>query len=192
MPVSPSAGRVRGVPDRPARRARRALRVVGVTQKSTRPVAVFDLDGTLADSAHRQRFLERTPRDWDAFFAAAPQDPPLAEGVTLAMESARECDVVYLTGRPERCRRDTVAWLAAQGLPEGPVFMRRDDDRRPARRTKPEILRRLARDREIRVLVDDDELVCDEAERAGFTVVRARWATASAALKNAQEREGRT
>ncbi|SOE53862.1 HAD superfamily, subfamily IIIB (Acid phosphatase) [Streptomyces sp. OV198] len=171
-------------------------RVVRVTEKTrektSRPLAVFDLDGTLADSAHRQRFLERKPRDWDAFFAAAPQDPPLAQGVALVLRSTEECEVVYLTGRPERCRRDTVEWLAAQGLPEGRVWMRRNDDRRPARHTKLDVLRRLARDREIHVLVDDDELVCDEAERAGFRVVRARWATASAALKDAQEREGRT
>lgn len=158
----------------------------------SRPLAVFDLDNTLADTAHRQRFLERRPRDWAAFFAAAPADPPLAQGVALALESTRECEVVYLTGRPERCREDTVAWLAAQGLPEGRVWMRRDDDRRPARRTKLEILRRISRSREVRILVDDDELVCDEAERAGFKVVRARWASASAELKDAQEREGRT
>ncbi|GAA3824809.1 hypothetical protein ACFS5L_06985 [Streptomyces phyllanthi] len=157
-----------------------------------RPLAVFDLDNTLADTAHRQRFLERKPRDWDAFFAAAPDDPPLEEGVALARESAEECEVTYLTGRPERCRRDTLDWLAAHGLPEGRVHMRRNDDRRPARRTKLDTLRRLARTREIRVLVDDDELVCDDAERAGFTVVRARWAAASAALEVAQEREGRT
>jgi hypothetical protein len=40
--------------------------------------------------------------------------------------------------------------------------------------------------------VDDDELVCDDARRAGFTVVRADWAARSAELKVAQEREGRT
>ncbi len=164
----------------------------GVTDSSTRPLAVFDLDNTLADTAHRQRFLESKPRDWGAFFAAAPQDPPIAEGIALVLESARECEVVYLTGRPERCRRDTLDWLAAHGLPEGRVYMRRNDDRRPARRTKLEILRRLARTREVRVLVDDDELVCEDAERAGFTVVRARWAAGSAALKVAQEGEGRT
>ncbi|MFI6638454.1 haloacid dehalogenase-like hydrolase [Streptomyces sp. NPDC050504] len=158
----------------------------------SRPLAVFDLDGTLADSAHRQHHLERGPRDWNAFFAAAPQDPPLAEGVRLALESARECEVVYLTGRPERCRRDTEAWLAAQGLPEGRIWMRRNDDRRPARHTKLEVLKRLARTREVRMLVDDDELVCDAAQAAGFRVVRARWADTSAALKDAQEREGRT
>ncbi|MFB7645878.1 hypothetical protein ACFC0S_01375 [Streptomyces sp. NPDC056084] len=160
--------------------------------EKTRPFAVFDLDGTLADSSHRQRFLDRKPRDWDAFFAAAPADPPLAEGVALCAAAAEECEVVYLTGRPERCRRDTVAWLAEQGLPAGTVHMRRNDDRRPARITKLEILRRLARGREIRMLVDDDELVCDAAERAGFRVVRARWTEAGAALKDAQEREGRT
>nr|WP_202501846.1 hypothetical protein [Streptomyces sp. SID5785] len=155
-------------------------------------MAVFDLDGTLADTAHRQKYLERKPRDWAAFFAAAPKDPPLAEGVALARTSAQECEIVYLTGRPERCRADTLAWLAAQDLPEGALHMRRDDDRRPARITKLAVLRRLARRRVVRMLVDDDELVCAEAERAGFTVVRARWADASAALQDAQEREGRT
>ncbi|MFC8564401.1 hypothetical protein ACFUIW_01350 [Streptomyces sp. NPDC057245] len=160
---------------------------------STRtPVAVFDLDNTLADTAHRQRFLERRPRDWDAFFAAAPHDPPLAPGVELVRASAAECEIVYLTGRPERCRRDTLDWLAAHGLPDGPLHMRGNADRRPARRTKLEILRRLARTREVRVLVDDDELFCGDAERAGFRVVRARWADRSAELRVAQEREGRT
>ncbi|MFJ4685305.1 hypothetical protein ACIQNG_09210 [Streptomyces sp. NPDC091377] len=163
-----------------------------MTPDSRRPLAVFDLDGTLADTAHRQRFLEARPRDWEGFFAAAPQDPPLAEGVALAAASAEECEVVYLTGRPERCRRDSLAWLSAHGLPEGRLHMRRDDDRRPARVTKLQILRRLGRTREVRMLVDDDELVCDAAERAGFRVVRARWATPSAALRTAQEREGRT
>ncbi|MGQ4480571.1 phosphatase domain-containing protein [Streptomyces sp. SAS_276] len=163
-----------------------------MTADNKRPLAVFDLDNTLADTAHRQRFLELKPRDWDGFFGAAPQDPPLAEGVVLALEQAEECEVVYLTGRPERCRRDTLAWLAAQGLPEGRVLMRRNDDRRRARRTKLEKLKQLARDREIRVLVDDDELVCDDAERAGFRVVRARWTSPSAALEAAQEGEGRT
>ncbi|MGW0880169.1 phosphatase domain-containing protein [Streptomyces sp. NPDC002671] len=163
-----------------------------MTDSSKRPLAVFDLDNTLADTAHRQHFLEGRRRDWAGFFAAAPDDPPLAVGVALALDSARECEIVYLTGRPERCRRDTLDWLAAHGLPKGDVHMRDNGDRRPARFTKLELLRRLARDREIRVLVDDDELVCDDAERAGFTVVRARWSAKSAVLEEAQEREGRT
>jgi hypothetical protein len=112
-----------------------------VTDSKRPPAAVFGQDNTLADTAHRQRFLERRPHDWDAFFAAAPHDPPLEEGIALARESAEECAIVCLTGRPEHCRRDTLDWLAAHGLPEGPVHMRGDTDRRPARWTEPEILR---------------------------------------------------
>ncbi|MFE1963336.1 hypothetical protein [Streptomyces sp. NPDC059479] len=160
--------------------------------RSSRPLAVFDLDGTLAETGHRQHFLERAPRDWAGFFAAAGQDTPLAEGVRLVLKVAEECEVMYLTGRPERCRADTVAWLAEHRLPEGRIWMRRNDDRRPARTTKLEILRRLGGNREIRMLVDDDELVCAAAERAGFQVVRARWASTSQALKDAQQRQGRT
>ncbi|MER5428328.1 hypothetical protein [Streptomyces sp. NPDC002588] len=48
------------------------------------------------------------------------------------------------------------------------------------------------RDREVRVLVDDDALVCVDAERAGFAVVLARRTEPSAELRAAQEREGRT
>lgn len=103
----------------------------GGVMDDARPLAVFDLDGTLADSGHRQHFLEGARRDWTGFFAAAVDDPPLDEGVRLVLSSAEECEIRYLTGRPERCRRDTVAWLEEQGLPEGRVYMRRNDDRRP-------------------------------------------------------------
>ncbi|MFE3547151.1 hypothetical protein ACFXN2_00595 [Streptomyces kronopolitis] len=159
---------------------------------TARPLAVFDLDGTLADATHRQHLLEGTPRDWKAFFAAAPEDPPLAEGVALALRDAEDCEVVYLTGRPERCRRDTLAWLTRHGLPEGRLWMRPDHDRRPARHTKLEILRRIARDRQVRHVVDDDALVCDACEKAGFPVTRARWSTPSDTLRDAQQRAGRT
>ncbi|MTE22222.1 hypothetical protein F0L17_24600 [Streptomyces sp. TRM43335] len=157
-----------------------------------RPLAVFDLDGTLADVRHRLRFLDTRPRDWDAFFAAAPDDPPLAEGVELALAHVGEHEVVYVTGRPERCRRDTVEWLARHGLPHGRLMMRGGRDRRPARVTKPELLRALARGRTVALVVDDDPLVCDAYERAGFPVVRADWMAARGVLAEVQEREGRT
>lgn len=157
-----------------------------------RPLAVFDLDGTLADTRHRLHHLERRPRDWDAFFDAARDDPPLETGVLLARESARDCDVAYVTGRPERCRADTLAWLHEHDLPDGALSMRRDADRRPARQAKVALLRRLARGRVVAVVVDDDEQVCDAYEREGWTVLRARWQQTPAVLEQAQEAEGRT
>ncbi|MCY0928701.1 hypothetical protein OTB20_21330 [Streptomyces sp. H27-H1] len=160
--------------------------------QNRRPLAVFDIDNTLADTAHRQHFLERRPRDWSGFFGAAPADPPLARGIALAVESADDCEVAYLTGRPERCRADTEDWLAGNGLPEGRLWMRGNQDRRPARTTKLEVLRRISRGREVRMLVDDDELVCQAARAAGYRVVLADWAADAPELKDAQEGEGRT
>lgn len=162
----------------------------------TRPLAVFDIDGVLADVRHRLRHVERTPKDWDAFFAAAPDDPPLGPGVMLARESAKDCEVVYVTGRPERCRADTLAWFARHGLPEGTLSMRSGRDRRPARLAKPELLRRLAAGRTVAVVVDDDAAVCQAYEQAGYPVIRAQWMAqwmeTEPALEQAQEEDGRT
>jgi phosphoglycolate phosphatase-like HAD superfamily hydrolase len=157
-----------------------------------RPLAVFDIDGVLADVRHRLRFVERKPKQWDAFFDAAVHDPPLPQGVALARESAQECEVVYVTGRPERCRAGTLAWFREHGLPEGALSMRRPRDFRPARVAKLDLLRRLAAGRTVAVVVDDDEQVCDAYEGAGFRVLRARWMSEEPVLRQAQEEEGRT
>ena len=157
-----------------------------------RPLAVFDVDGVLADVRHRLHHLAGRPKDWDAFFAAAPADQPLPQGVALAVEAAKDCEVVYVTGRPERCRDDTLAWFARHGLPAGRLSMRAARDHRPARLAKPQLLRRLAGDQPVAVVVDDDLEVCDAYEAAGWSVLRATWAELSPALETAQEDDGRT
>ena len=158
-----------------------------------RPLAVFDLDGVLADVTHRLPLVQGRRKDWDAFFAAAVNDPPLHTGVALVRESARDCDVVYLTGRPEHCRADTLAWLERQALPAGALAMRRRHDRRPARTAKLELLRRVAHGRVVAVVVDDDPQVCRAYAADGFTVLRATWAgqQEEATLFDVQE-QGRT
>jgi hypothetical protein len=148
----------------------------------TRPsVAVFDIDGVLADVRHRLHHVAARPKDWDAFFGAAPHDPPLAEGVGAVAAAARAGHIVmYLTGRPERCRRATLDWLAAQGLPGGELFMRNDADRRPARITKVATLRRLSRRFRVDAFVDDDAAVVQAVHAAGFPVLHAQWMLPSA------------
>lgn len=158
--------------------------------------AVVDLDGVVADVRHRLPFLDRRPKDWEGFFAAAADDPVLPEGRAVVTELlGRGHEVVWLTGRPERCRRDTVRWLARHGLPEGPLFMRGNRDRRPARMTKLEAVRQLERERPVAVVVDDDELVVRTLRAAGVTVLHAQWMTEEEpqpTLFDAQENQGRT
>jgi hypothetical protein len=159
------------------------------------PCAVIDIDGVLADVRHRLHFLESRPRDWDAFFAAAGADPLLEPGRSaLETALAGQLSIVYLTGRPERCRQATEDWLARHGLPRGPLMMRPDRDRRPARVYKVEALRRLQDDGDIAYLLDDDLDVAAAVRVAGFTVRIATWMATEPppALREAQEMQGRT
>ena len=108
------------------------------------------------------------------------------------LELAADHDVIWLTGRPERNRALTERWLAEQGLPDGTLLMRRDRDFRPAREAKRDQLRRLRRDREIAVVVDDDPAVVATLTEDGFPVRLADWLPHSSTLRKAQEQEGRT
>jgi len=168
-----------------------------VTESSLPAAVVLDLDGVLADTRHRMHFIERRPKDWDGFFTAAVRDPVHPEGLALARSAADQGRaVVYLSGRPERTRENTVDWLRRQGAPDGEVLLRRDDDRRPARMVKIAHLRRLNERFDLQVLVDDDpevvRAVRSARPRLVAEVMLADWQPRDAALHRAQEREGRT
>jgi phosphoglycolate phosphatase-like HAD superfamily hydrolase len=159
---------------------------------SRRLLAAVDIDGVLADVRHRLHHVEAPPKDWDAFFAAAPHDPLLPQGHETVTRLAEVFDIVYVSGRPERCREDTQTWLERHGLPSGPVVLRAHGDRRPARTVKVELLDRLATERAVAVLVDDDPLVLDAARHAGYDVMPADWMPAPKSLREAQEADGAT
>ncbi len=160
-------------------------------------IAVLDVDGVLADVRHRLHHVERSPKNWDAFFAAMVDDAPLEQGISTARDlAAAGHRIVYLTGRNESYRAVTQAWLTLHGLPEGRLVMRGNADRRPARQFKPAALRRLAEGSTIVTVVDDDDAVVDVLRRDGWPVVHATWMTAEPdqqqTLFDAQETHGRT
>ena len=161
-----------------------------------RLLAVVDIDGVLADVRHRLRHLEGRRKDWDAFFAAAVDDPPHLEGVNLVRRLAVDHDVLFLTGRPERLRAGTADWLERHGLGGHDLAMRSDGDRRPAAQVKLRRVRDEARERPIGVVVDDDPLVVAAMREAGYLVLHADWETrsdeADDTLLAAQEVEGKT
>jgi phosphoglycolate phosphatase-like HAD superfamily hydrolase len=154
-------------------------------------LAVFDIDGVVADVRHRLHHLEARPKDWGRFFRAAGDDPPLAEGLALVADLRERHEIVWLTGRPDWLRETTRNWLDTFGLPDGELFMRPGADRRPARLYKLGVLRQLS-GREIAAFIDDDSEVVDAARAAGYPAVLADWAGRAPALREAQDRLGRT
>lgn len=156
------------------------------------PYAVIDIDGVLANVEHRLHHIERRPKDWARFFAAASDDTVYVEGLAVARRLAQDHELVYLSGRPEGLRRVTLDWFGRYDVPAGQVLLRRASDRRPAAQVKVGTLRQLARTRPVSVLVDDDPAVCAAARSAGFTVLEADWSHRQPVLFEAQESDGRT
>jgi hypothetical protein len=154
-------------------------------------VAVFDIDGVVADVRHRLHHLHGR-HSWNEFFDDAAADPLLPEGAALVADLAQEHDIVWLTGRPDWLRRVTSTWLAENGLPAEELHMRGGGDFRPARLFKVDVLRSISRRREVAAHIDDDADVVRAAVAAGFPSVLADWIPRDEAMRDAQERFGRT
>jgi len=117
---------------------------------------IFDIDGTLADCSHRLHHIQGESVDWNAFYDACGADKPIPHILGLASILAGEVDIVFVTGRSERCRDATVDWLRAN-LPDcfagwnasdakDDLYMRREGDHRPDNIVKSELLDRLIAD----------------------------------------------
>lgn len=95
---------------------------------------VFDLDGTLADDAHRMHLIAGARRDYDAYYAACVDDKPRWSVVqSLKAHYLARHRVEIWTGRSEVVRAQTEDWLAARcGVqPTLLVRMRLQHDSRP-------------------------------------------------------------
>lgn len=105
-------------------------------------IIVCDIDGTISDSRHRESFARSG--DWDKFHSLASLDDPYVDIRELLEAATFEGRLlVYLTGRPETYRRETMEWLENHEFP-APIdlIMRSASDRRSDVDIKPEKLAR--------------------------------------------------
>lgn len=106
---------------------------------------VFDMDGTLADLTHRRHFVETKPKDWRSFFAACEDDAPILHAIEVLNTLMRQHDVEVWSGRPERCRADTEAWMHKHLGWTPCLSMRADGDYRADDIVKEEFLGKYGR-----------------------------------------------
>jgi hypothetical protein len=129
---------------------------------------VFDIDGVLADGHHREHFLSARPKDWTSFFAMLGDDAPITAGIERLVELRRLNACVLLSGRPERTRAATIAWLESNGIAGLPIYLRPDRDYRPAPQFKVEALAGLGGPTAVSLVVDDDERIVAALLAAGY------------------------
>lgn len=116
---------------------------------------LFDLDGTLADCSHRLHHIKGARKNWRAFFAACSRDGPIPHMVELARHLMKVETVVFVSGRSDEVREQTLEWLKGHGL-KGPLYMRRAGDRRSDFIVKAELLDRVIRDGFEPIMAFDD------------------------------------
>ena len=104
-------------------------------------IVIFDIDGTLADCRNRLHHLNKSPKDWESFFAEMDADPPNMPVVELcrAMHSQGH-RIVLCTGRYERHRGQTETWLNRYSIPYHEIRMRKDGDKRSDSEIKQEMI----------------------------------------------------
>ena len=132
---------------------------------------VFDIDGTLSIVGDRLKCLNN--KDWDQFYARCSEDE-VNEPVAALLRNLYYCgyDIVYVTGRREICRKDTLEWLRANKLPNvsTSLFMRKNKDYRPDTVVKLELVSDFIGD--ILMVFEDRSSVVKEWRRHGITCLQ--------------------
>lgn len=105
---------------------------------------VMDIDGTLANCDHRLHHIQKEPKDWRSFFAACHLDAPHRHMIELTKHLQKIATVVFVSGRSDECKVQTIAWLEKYGLFVGTnIWMRAEGDHRDDTVVKIEILERM-------------------------------------------------
>lgn len=99
-----------------------------------KPIAIIDIDGTIAEVGARGRYFEQNPIDWDAFYRDNFDDKPIKNVCDFVKIMRKEYDIVFCTARRECVRQKTQLWLS-KNLGFEPsdytLIMRNDTDTRP-------------------------------------------------------------
>jgi hypothetical protein len=142
------------------------------TEPAPGQVVLLDLDGVIADAAHRQPFLHQEEPDWEGFYAGVAADGVIAAGRALAATVSGELPVVILTGRIDDVADATKQWLEVNGIRWDLLICRpadEDDDSRHAVDYKrDEIARLRALGFSPRLAADDNRKIVAMYEEAGI------------------------
>ena len=94
-------------------------------------VIIFDIDGTLANSDHREHMIHRAlvareEVNWDEYFEASRFDPPHYEIQWLnhIMAEREDTELIVLTARPDYSRDMTEEWLTQHDIAHSELIMK--------------------------------------------------------------------
>jgi hypothetical protein len=111
-------------------------------------IAIFDIDGCIADDLWRRKRIPEgasTSADYDAYHALCDSDAKLAAGASILQERIDNGDfIVFCTARPIKVAAKTCDWIkrmfGIEPQADFMILMRKDDDNRSALDVKSEMV----------------------------------------------------
>lgn len=127
---------------------------------NNKQIVIFDLDGTLANCEHRKHWVTSKPKNWKAFFKGIEYDSPIVPVMSVLVALLKSnYNIIFMSGRSEDTREDTVNWLIEQGIHKDAhyldLLMRKHDDFRSDDIVKSEILDEIEKEHEVLFAFDD-------------------------------------
>lgn len=136
-----------------------------------RKAFIFDIDGTLADGSHRQHYVKKKPKNWNAYNAAMHNDTPISP-VILVLNALAFCGhaIVLSSGRQTKDRTATIEWMKKYGVEFDELHMRVTSDYRDDTIVKEEMLREIEKTYDVVAVFDDRVKVVDMWRKNGLYV----------------------
>lgn len=108
---------------------------------------IFDIEGTLTDSKHREWTLEKEwpsgVNKWDEFHKYFPDDPPRKNIIFLNNICSMNRKTILLTGMMEKHRAMALNWLSLNGVKYDHLEMRPNDNFEPSKVFKLNYIKKL-------------------------------------------------
>lgn len=118
----------------------------------------FDMDGTLANVDSILHYVRKDSRykDFDSFHRSSYFSPPNQNVVDILFEAVdKGFTIIIVTGRNEKYRDVTQAWLDGNNIPYDNIFMRPENDFRPDTIVKNDIFQKINQHYHMVHFVDD-------------------------------------
>lgn len=120
-------------------------------------IVICDIDGTVANNDHRQHYLEGK-KDWVGFFSDLINDKPIHQVIKKVKDlESKGKKIIFLSGRPEKTRKETIKWLKRYFFFDFDLLMRADGDRRNKIEVKTEIFEKNLLEHNIEIIFENDE-----------------------------------
>lgn len=132
-----------------------------------------DIDGTAANTDHRQRFMDLPKKDWKGFFGEMHLDSAHVWCRDIVNTMRQNHIIVFASGRPDNYKEVTKTWLEDNKFQYDHLFMRPRQDSR-----KDDIVKEIILDYEVKTrydlsfCIDDRKQVVDKLRSRGITVLQ--------------------